>query len=88
MQVDVPVVFTALEPWMDPEVIKSLLPDATSREARLLERVWNRGKNVLRVAVENGVHKDAIEAILKVGELVLDPCKYYICFGARNPSSM
>ncbi|XP_069973219.1 uncharacterized protein [Penaeus vannamei] len=65
--VDVPVVFTALEPWMDPEVIKSLLPDATSREARLLERVWNRGKNVLRVAVENGVHKDAIEAILKVG---------------------
>lgn len=73
---------------MDPEVIKSLLPDATSREARLLERVWNRGKNVLRVAVENGVHKDAIEAILKVGESVLDPCKYYICFGARNPSSM
>nr|XP_053647664.1 uncharacterized protein LOC128699147 [Cherax quadricarinatus] len=64
---DVPVIFTALESWMDPEVVKSLLPTAVSREARLLERVWNRGKNVLRQAVENGVHIDAIKAIIEVG---------------------
>ncbi|KAK7074226.1 hypothetical protein SK128_022162 [Halocaridina rubra] len=67
MQVDIPVIFTALEPWMDPEVVKSLLPEESSREARLLERVWNRGKNILWVAVENAMHIDAIEAIIKVG---------------------
>lgn len=62
------MIFTALEPWMEPEVVKSLLPAVASREACLLERVWNRGKNVLRQAVENGVHIDVIEAIIEVGE--------------------
>ncbi|KAG7172241.1 Ankyrin repeat and protein kinase domain-containing protein 1-like 1, partial [Homarus americanus] len=61
------LIFTALESWMEPEVVKSLLPAAASREARLLERVWNRGKNVLTQAIENDVHMDAIEAIVEVG---------------------
>ncbi|KAK4319826.1 hypothetical protein Pmani_009273 [Petrolisthes manimaculis] len=69
--VDVPVIFSALEPWMEPDVVKSLLPASNSREARLLERVWHRGKNILRQAVERGVHIEAIEAILEVGGAAL-----------------
>ncbi|KAK3853886.1 hypothetical protein Pcinc_039592, partial [Petrolisthes cinctipes] len=69
--VDVPVIFSALEPWMEADVVKSLLPASNSREARLLERVWHRGKNILRQAVERGVHIEAIEAILEVGGAAL-----------------
>ncbi|XP_076034383.1 uncharacterized protein LOC143021055 isoform X2 [Oratosquilla oratoria] len=66
-QVDAPVVFTALNSWTSADVIAALLPVADSNESMILERLWYRGRNVLRVAVDNDVSLPAVQLLLQVG---------------------
>ncbi|XP_050735963.1 uncharacterized protein LOC127008253 [Eriocheir sinensis] len=62
------VVFEALEPWLPPAVVTSLLPHPNTPQAQALARVCGRrGGSVLRVAIEKGVAAKVVEAIVCVG---------------------